>query len=126
MSAFKIRRNAGRYQLVKGSKEQVYISKWLDENCALYIECEKGSNLSGNLTQIKLNYDLGITAEVIYTTVCDDVAISDAEREDMLMMLYGDGFDALLKYADDDTIADVTEINTRSLKAYIDKTQYTC
>ena len=125
VSAFKIRRNAGRYQLVKGSKAQTYISKWLDKNCALYIECEKGSNLSGNLTEIKLNYDLGIAAEVVYATISDDVVISDAEREDMLMMLYGAGFDALLNYTDDDTIADVTEINTRSLKAYIDKTQYT-
>lgn len=125
VSAFEIRRNAGRYQLVKGSKAQTYISKWLDDNCALYVEGEKGNNLSGNLTQIKLNYDLGITAEVIYTTVCDDVEISDAERKDMLMMLYGDGFDALLSYAENDTVADVTEINTRSLKAYIDYTEYT-
>ena len=37
VSAFEIRRNAGRYQLVKGSKAQTYISKWLDEKlCVIY------------------------------------------------------------------------------------------
>lgn len=120
-----IQRNAGRYKLVKRSKKQIHIAKWLDENCALYKICELGSNISGNLTLVKLNYDLGIKADVVYAAINSDEEISDTERKEMLMMLYGDCFEALMKYMNDNAVADVTEIDLKSLKAYIDKTQYT-
>lgn len=120
-----IHRNAGRYQLHKGSKKQTYISNWLDKNCALYKICKLGNNKSGKLTEIHLNYDLGINADVVYAAINNDEEISSDERKDMLMMLYGDSFDVLVKYTNDNTVADITEVNFKSLKAYIDKTQYT-